>query len=278
MAFHRFVDLQRLLLAVLCLAWAAPALAVDSGGPSFDCSRANSTVNKLICSTPELSALDRELAEMFQNMSGQAAFDAKALRREEDAWLADMHRRCNDAACIRTAYQQRLAQLRERSLRAASPAAYAETKPFPAPAALMAEAQGLVGKGCNFGFMKPDPALPGFVPSKGMVPVIDQTFVVVPRDKGGSRFAFLLLTAADDLNCGILDVAALPAPEPGDQFLRCTLDRWDPDHGFGYRRAGHKIVEAYWVIDRKAQKFERVAIGVLGDPGAVHCTEPEWGE
>lgn len=278
MAFLRFVDRRHLLPAILCLAWAAPALAEESGGPSFDCSRVTSTVNKLICATPELAALDRELAGVFQNMTGQAAFDAKALRREEDAWLADMRNRCTEIGCIRAAYQQRLAVLRERSLRAASPAAYAETKPFPVPAALMEEAQGLVGKACNFGFMKPDPELPGFVPSKGMVPVIDQSFLVVPRDKAGSRFAFLFGTSADDQSCGILDVVALPAPQPGDQFLRCTLDRWDPDHGFGYRRAGHKTVEAYWVIDRKAQKIQRVAIGVLGDPGAVRCTEPEWGE
>jgi uncharacterized protein YecT (DUF1311 family) len=266
------------LTALILAALTVTARAQDATGPSFDCSHVTSTVNKLICTTPELSALDRELANVFQNTAGQAAFDAKALRREEDAWLAAMHKSCNDVACIRTAYQNRLAALRDRSLRAASPAAYAETRPFPAPPALLAEAQALIGKSCGFEFMKPDPALPGFMPSKGMVPVIGQDLLVVPRNKGGSRFAFLFATPSDDQSCTVRDVVVLPAPEPGDRFLNCALDAWDPGHGFGYRRAKTKAVAGYWVVKPERMKFERVALAVLGSEDAVRCTEPEWGE
>jgi len=265
------------LATAAAVGWTTQSAATETT-PSFDCSHVTSTVNKLICTTPDLAALDRELANVFQNTSGQAAFDAKALRREEDAWLAGMHKSCNDVDCIRTAYQKRLAELRDLSLRAASPAAYEETRPFPAPPALLAEAQALIGKSCGFEFMKPDPALPGFVPAKGMVPVIGQDLLVVPRDKGGSRFAFLFATPSDDQSCTVRDVVVLPPPAPGDHFLNCALDAWDPGHGFGYRRAKTKPVVGYWVVKPEAMKFERVALAVLGSEDAVRCTEPEWGE
>ena len=47
----------RLLIAVLALPLIAPAHAAD--GPSFDCARVTSKVNKIICASPELSAFDR---------------------------------------------------------------------------------------------------------------------------------------------------------------------------------------------------------------------------
>src|ERR1700722_8060256 len=113
---------------MLGAAFAAPS---DSAGPSFDCGRAHSSVNKLICVTPDIAALDRKLAADFNNAKYQGGSDGKALQAAEDAWLRDVRNKCADAACLRNAYQARDAQILNDSLRAASPAAYADTIPFP---------------------------------------------------------------------------------------------------------------------------------------------------
>ena len=52
----------------------------SAAAPSFDCAKVTSAVNKLICTSPELSALDAKLARDFDNTKFQAGIDAKALR------------------------------------------------------------------------------------------------------------------------------------------------------------------------------------------------------
>ena len=57
----------------LLVAGATPALAQD--GPSFDCAAASTSAEELICSDPELAALDRRLQARFK-----AAVDAAEAR------------------------------------------------------------------------------------------------------------------------------------------------------------------------------------------------------
>lgn len=65
-------------------------LAANSGnGPSFDCGTAKREVEKVICADPELSALDRQLAEAYEralkSMSRPSAAD---LRKSQHNFLA----------------------------------------------------------------------------------------------------------------------------------------------------------------------------------------------
>lgn len=86
---------------VLLLAWSASAA-------SFDCSKAATVVEKTICATPRLSALDDELATTYA-----AARKNAALRDAQRKWLADERNACDDAEeCIEAAYLTRIAQLR----------------------------------------------------------------------------------------------------------------------------------------------------------------------
>ena len=183
-----------------------------------------------------------------------------------------MLRDCQDAVCIESKYEQRITQLRDQSLRAASPAVYDETRPFPVPAELLEQARALIGKSCTY---QPDvvgPVIPGFKPAPRFLPVILAGGVTVVREKGLARFAFLVSS-----NCAIRDVAALPAAATGEQFLQCSVTD-PPMTGFGVRNPKTHALEGFWAVDADTQKFRRIAIGVLGIQKAVRCQQPESAE
>lgn len=102
------MPLQRTILAsMLLLGAVSPAMAA-----SFDCNRASTPQEKLICQTPQLSALDETLATVYrQKISGLAAADAAQLKQSQRDWLKQLRSRGTDAAQLQTAYQQRIAAL-----------------------------------------------------------------------------------------------------------------------------------------------------------------------
>jgi uncharacterized protein len=264
------------LAGLLFVAVAISFAQTQETGPSFSCAQVTSQVNKLICASPALSALDRELANVFNNMRGQP-LDQKKLRAEEDVWLAALRRDCQDAMCIQTRYKERLAELRDQSLRVASPAVYAETRPFFAPAALLAQAQALVGTPCSYQKNVVGPVIPGFAPAARFLPVILAGGVTVVREKEGTRFAFLTFSPPGSSTCEIRDVTTLPASAASDRFLQCSSP--DPAlNGFGVRNATTHSLDGFWSVDPDTHKIERVAMGVLGIEKAVKCRQPETGE
>jgi uncharacterized protein YecT (DUF1311 family) len=57
-------------------------------GPSFDCGRATTVVEKKICRTPQLADLDRDIAQLYaQALSVLSPTDADALRADQGLWL-----------------------------------------------------------------------------------------------------------------------------------------------------------------------------------------------
>ena len=250
-----------------------------SAGPSFDCTRATSQVNRMICASPKLSGADRSLGETFNTVLNQGGVDAAALRADEAHWLRDVRNACADPACLARVYVQREAALRQKSQRAASPAAFDETRPFPAPAAVLARARARIGTSCA-----PKPGvgpggdIPGFSRPRGFLPVIFNGGSVEPVQQDRVRFAFMLATPGPDLSrCRVADVVVLPPPKPREAFLQCRIDAAD-SYGFGMRQEGRSAVVAYWSIDRDQKVLRREPVGVLGGPGAVRCQEPETGD
>jgi len=247
--------------------------------PAFNCARAKSNVEHLICTTPELAQLDAQLGDIFLNSSGQAGLDAKALRRDEDQWLLKVRDACSDVACLKTAYEQRIQALQDQSLQAASPAAYAETRPFHADPALWANAKSLIGKSCD-SLQTPAPAAAGYAPIKGFLPVVANGASAHAFAKQGARFVFLFAIGKDGSQCSISDVVVLPDPRLADALLQCNSPLQDASAmtGIGMRLSGQKKVVAYWAIDTERQVFNRVALGVLDAENSMHCQEPETGE
>ena len=93
------------LIAVGCFARAA----------SFDCGKARTRVEKLICSNPELSKLDDDLAAKYKRAAAVAAKfpgpEQTALKENQVTWLKTNVGRCNDAMCINLAYSDRISAL-----------------------------------------------------------------------------------------------------------------------------------------------------------------------
>jgi uncharacterized protein YecT (DUF1311 family) len=254
--------------------FALSATQAASAAPSFDCAKITAQVNRMICASPELSALDARLAADFDNTRFQGGIDGKALHAEEDAWLKTVRNACTTAACLKATYMARDAVLLDESLRAASPAAYDETRPFPADPARLAEAKALVGKSCTKMFSDRASVFPGYATPTGFQNALVKGGFVTPLEKGGARFGFLILYQGEvTQSCAIADVVVLPDAAHANAFLQC--DMGDPGtYGFGMRLVGHKQVVGYWTEENG--KLMRQPIGVLG--GKIVCHEMESGE
>lgn len=94
---------RAVMLLLLCLT----AAAVQ--GASFDCAKAGTRDEKLICAIPVLSALDGELGRAYGSRMRETP-DPAELRYAQIEWLAK-RKACADAVCIEAAYKRRLAEL-----------------------------------------------------------------------------------------------------------------------------------------------------------------------
>jgi uncharacterized protein YecT (DUF1311 family) len=91
----------------------APASYVNQ--PSFDCSKAQSDAEHLICSDPELAALDRQLAIVYQHALAVVRDKAAFKESTGQEWLY-RERTCHDKACVMRWYvdqRTNLAQIAE---------------------------------------------------------------------------------------------------------------------------------------------------------------------
>jgi len=111
--------------AILALGAALGGGLAHADGPSFDCGRAKTPIEVLICNDPELIRLDRLLGEAYATRLG--ASDAKdGVKTEQRAWLGSRFTRCpipksgaalgpaqtwEAAPCLATLYAERLAAL-----------------------------------------------------------------------------------------------------------------------------------------------------------------------
>jgi uncharacterized protein len=90
-------------LAVLQAATAAHAA-------SFDCAKAATPVEKLVCSNPALSRTDEELAKAYRSALASSG-DKTRLRDEQRLWIRATRDRCPDVSCLSNAYAARIAEL-----------------------------------------------------------------------------------------------------------------------------------------------------------------------
>jgi uncharacterized protein YecT (DUF1311 family) len=88
----------------------APAPASDRVSPSFDCDKARSTPERIICADADLSRQDRELGRLYAR-AREASPDPAAFRRRSDARWADRERQCRDRDCLLRWYADRRQEL-----------------------------------------------------------------------------------------------------------------------------------------------------------------------
>ncbi|MDB5928641.1 MAG: hypothetical protein JWR60_348 [Polaromonas sp.] len=88
----------------------APATAAARPGPSFNCARARSAPEVMICSDAELSRLDRELGRLYAQAKAATSNRAAFRRQQEHEWQM-RETICRDRACLLRWYAQRKNQL-----------------------------------------------------------------------------------------------------------------------------------------------------------------------
>ena len=103
--------------AVLAATTAAsvPVVAQDETptGPSFNCRKARTWVERTICRDPVLADKDQRMATAYNSLVEQAregggpGTDLSSFRNEQRRWLARRNR-CHTAACLNALYDQRI--------------------------------------------------------------------------------------------------------------------------------------------------------------------------
>jgi uncharacterized protein YecT (DUF1311 family) len=73
---------------------------------SFDCAKAGTAVEKLICADPALRAADGEMATIYKRIYASAGSGADAVKQDQREFIAKRNQ-CNTAECIAGAYQAR---------------------------------------------------------------------------------------------------------------------------------------------------------------------------
>lgn len=84
---------------------------------SFDCAKARTPSEKLICATPELSTLDDQAAAAYRKaLAGavpKAPIPKDVLQKDQRAWLSLVLAHCKDVATMREAYHMRIATMNQ---------------------------------------------------------------------------------------------------------------------------------------------------------------------
>jgi uncharacterized protein len=113
----RYLSIFIIANACLILDPTSPGSASAAG---FDCEKAHTNVEKLICADPDLSWLDAELAKDFYAIreetwgmnaeTGQAFFP---FGEDQEHWRMTVRDKCRSTNCLKAAYEARLAKVRK---------------------------------------------------------------------------------------------------------------------------------------------------------------------
>lgn len=78
---------------------------------SFDCAKAVTPVEKAICASPEVSDLDEYLGRYYHAARAEVGSAGSCLAGNQRDWLRGTRNKCADAACLKSVYLARLAEL-----------------------------------------------------------------------------------------------------------------------------------------------------------------------
>ena len=85
-------------------------LLTTAHAASFDCREARTKIEKLICSNDELSKLDESLNEAYLRALNRADIKQQTIE-SQNQWLKYQRNVCQDAECVKRAYETRIKEL-----------------------------------------------------------------------------------------------------------------------------------------------------------------------
>lgn len=78
--------------------------------PSFDCEKALSSIEKMICSTPSLATADANMASAYK-LAMLRTSNKTELKRSQIAWMKNTRNKCSDSVCVNQSYASRVGVL-----------------------------------------------------------------------------------------------------------------------------------------------------------------------
>jgi uncharacterized protein YecT (DUF1311 family) len=91
-----------------------PALQSVPAHPSFDCSKASSVDERMICSNSQLAAADVRLMGLYRQKlasAGAGSAEEAGLKQSQRDWIKNVRSTCSTDACLAKAYDDRLNEL-----------------------------------------------------------------------------------------------------------------------------------------------------------------------
>ena len=88
-------------------------LMTTAQAASFDCAKANTKIEKLICNNTEISKLDDILSKIYQQVLDHST-DKLNSTKEQRQWLKSVRNACPDLDCLWGAYQTRVDDLADK--------------------------------------------------------------------------------------------------------------------------------------------------------------------
>jgi uncharacterized protein len=102
-------------------------LSTIAQAASFDCTKAATKVEKLICSDTQLSQSDEELMSAYTKALKETP-DTESLKKQQREWLKNVRNSCADVDCLRVEYKNRIDQLASvKKMKYSSPSKTANT-------------------------------------------------------------------------------------------------------------------------------------------------------
>lgn len=98
--------MKKYVLLSLILFIAAP----DVHAASFDCKKAKTTIEKMICSDEEVSKFDEELDRMYKKALALVSYKAQ-MKKQQQEWIRTLRNACEDEVCLLREYRDRIAAL-----------------------------------------------------------------------------------------------------------------------------------------------------------------------
>lgn len=86
-------------------------LSTSSYAASFDCAKAKSNNEKIICSNESISKMDDDLSQNYKELISLYK-DTKAIKTWQKDWLISLKNQCKDAKCLEDSYKNRIKEIK----------------------------------------------------------------------------------------------------------------------------------------------------------------------
>lgn len=101
------VPMIRLVPALFIVVFAASPAAAQS----FDCAKAQTRIEKMVCGDRSIADLDEHLGRYYAAARADNKGAASCIQADQAEWLKSKRDACADASCLKSAYLNRLAEL-----------------------------------------------------------------------------------------------------------------------------------------------------------------------